>query len=158
MTIYRKINYHFWLVIYQFCQQWQPIAKLCLFFLYSVSNIPLTWITFTNSVNIITSIQKIYCRLIKIGNTNDPRIIYDPPASKRPARQEVNSVLTGTRPAGARRSTASPLVPTQLVPPFPSDLRSRAMRLAGGVRREIFSPKGIGAPARWVPAGSFFTS
>ena len=94
------------------------------------------------------------------------------PASKRPARgQEVNSVLAGTHPAGARRSTASRLVPTQLVPLFPSDLRSRVMRLAGGAR-DLRSEKNGGtswvgtsrvalhllAPAWWVPAESLLIS
>ena len=113
----------------------------------------------THSVNIITAILKINCRLGKIGNTNDTRIIYNQPASKWPARgQEVNSVLAGPHPADAMRSTASRLVPTQPVPAFPSDLRSLAMRLVGGMGREIFSPKVMGATARWVAAGSLFTS
>ena len=53
---------------------------------------------------------------------------------------EDNSVAAGTHPAGA---------------PIPFKLRSRAMAWWAGL--DSSSSKGMGAPGRWVPAGSQLT-
>ena len=70
-----------------------------------------------------------------------------------------------------RRSTASWLVPTQLVPEgqqrpgwyqpswCPHSLQTSALERCGWrMGLEIFGSKRMGAPARWVPARSLFTS
>ena len=54
------------------------------------------------------------------------------------------------------RSIATRLVPTQLAPPFLSNLRSRAMGWWVGL--DSFGPKGMGTPGGWVPARSLLTS